>query len=38
MPFKEDMSNTFYFGIKQPINNNNFLCEELTKIFSQEIS
>ena len=38
MPFKEDMSNTFYFGIKQPINNNNFLCERIDQdIFTGDI-
>lgn len=29
MPFKEDMGDTFYYGIQQPINNNNFLCERV---------
>lgn len=29
MPFKEDMNNTFYFGIQQPIHKNNFLCERI---------
>jgi hypothetical protein len=29
MPFREDMNNTFYFGIQQPIHNNDFLCERI---------
>ncbi len=29
MPFKDDMSNTFYFGIEEPIHKNNFLCERI---------
>lgn len=38
MPFKDDMSNTFYFGIQQPINNNNFLCERIDQdIFTGDI-
>lgn len=29
MPFKEDMSNTYFFGIQQPIHNNKLLCERI---------
>lgn len=38
MPFKDDMKNIFYFGIKEPINNNNFLCERIDEsIFTGDI-
>ncbi len=38
MPFKDDMNNTFYFGIQQPVNNNDFLCERIDQdIFTGDI-
>ena len=38
MSFKDDMTNTFYFGIQQPINNNNFLCERIDQdVFTGDI-
>lgn len=27
MPFKKEMNNLFYFGIQQPANEANFICE-----------
>jgi|GEM_PF-468571 len=31
MPFNEHMSDTFYYGIQKPINDNDFLCERIDK-------
>jgi len=38
MPFNDQMSDTFYYGIHTPINNNNFLCERIdNEIFTGDI-
>ena len=38
MPFSDQMSDTFYYGIKKPINDNHFLCERSDQdIFTGDI-
>jgi DNA-binding cell septation regulator SpoVG len=38
MPFNDQMSDTFYYGIQKPINDNDFLCERIDKdIFTGDI-
>jgi hypothetical protein len=38
MPFNDQMSDTFYYGIQKPINDNNFLCERIDKdIFTGDV-
>lgn len=38
MPFKDEMTDTFYYGIQQPINNNDFLCERIDQdIFTGDV-
>jgi len=38
MPFNDQMSDTFYYGIQKPINDNDFLCERIDQnIFTGDI-